>query len=941
MKIFVLNKTIKSDRMEIMLWLILLCGLASHVNAKTLLPQAHLKPKVIDDSNEDTSTSSTTTTTRHHPHLTTNAITSLPNLGNYLFCEEEQYFYEFIMDNNQTQMLWVTWNLTKVGENAVLPNMCSAETGFPLKRRCLLSPLLQHAVWEAQDKNMAMIQCHLSMFCLPEEFQHHYIQGEGLEHHRNTWKRTKINQKATLQEVCLKPNGLPLSRRCLYDKKTHRAQWEPLTAEYANYKCLRTTEQQIISNELNSLLSNVTNLNRTSDPKARLQSSHNLIKLLQSPSKRRLPADIHLTNEILKTLVAETPDIELSSDVLQITHNLMASDPTVLRMSAELNATNSLLETFESYMDSIGDKFVSESQCHNVQAMAYAVTHNTSNHTTTAADNTLSATPPAVEVLNSHLRNGIYAHISGNISVFFVNPQCANISGIAIYPSKLSASHFTELNYDSFNNFHYRFIFLNETVDELLNDSDLELASYVPLSLWQHLMAHFSLLQRSPPVIVFKVYAHDGLFVESNILRLRKPFSKILSISIPGYEDVLPENLPFLLRQHVSMTALESNPNSGCGYWNYSTWTSGGVQTTSESPGANHNPLVLCHTSHLTQFSYLIGGSFKQNDLTDEILITSVHMEALDVISLVGCTLSLMGLMGIWITACLFKSWRAQASNKILLNMCVALTLQMVLFLFVNTDDVSESLVDERDYTKCVFLGALLQYSLLVLFTWMLLIAFLQFQRYVTVIGIQRPKHYIAKSAVLAWGLPLIPTLLVALIDPKSYVPSTFELVTDTGICYPSGNGLHFGVILPVSLVVTANLAIFVYVFFSISRSLSMATQRSEKKLVIKQIRLSILLFFLLGLSWIFGIFAFMKMGLVFSYLFCLTATMQGFVLFVYFVILDETSRKCWQQVLCPNRALKSQKKARELQSMTTASTSNGLELSQVDRPHTSKVAVT
>ncbi|XP_005176365.1 adhesion G-protein coupled receptor G7 [Musca domestica] len=928
--VLMLNNIFKCDKMHnIILWLIFLRAFASHANAKTILPQGHLKPKVIDDSNEDLNP---TNVTHHYPLLPSSTTPAINRFG---FCEEEQYFYEFITDNNQTQMLWVTWNLTKVGENAVLPNMCSAQTGLPLRRRCYLSATLHQAVWEAQTNNTVMIQCHNSMFCEAEEFRHHFIHGEGLEQHVNSWKRTKIYQKSTLQDMCLRPNGLPLTRRCLYDKKSHRAQWEPLPASYVNYKCLRTTEQQIISNELDSLLGNVTSRHRINDPKLRLQSSRNLIKILESPSKRRLPADIHLTNEILRSLIAETPDIELSSDVLQITHNLMTSDPTVLRMSAELNATNSLLDTFESYMDSVGDKFVSEAHCRN-PAIVYA-THNT----TTSTDNTLSPPPttlPAVEVLNSHLHNGIYAHISGNISVFFVNPLCANISGIAIYPSKVSASHSKELNYDSFNDFHYRFIFMNETVNGLLNDPDLELASFVPLSMWQHLLQHFSLLQRSP-VIVFKVYAHDGLFVESNTMRVRKPFSKILSISIPGYEDALPESLPFLLRQHG--TSFESNPNSGCGYWNYSTWTSGGVQTTSESPGVHRQPLVLCYTSHLTQFSYLIGGSFKQNDLTDEILITSVHMEALDIISLVGCALSLMGLMGIWITACLFKSWRAQASNKILLNMCVALTLQMVLFLFVNTDDISETLVDEHDYTKCVFLGALLQYSLLVLFTWMLLIAFLQFQRYVTVIGIQRPKHYIAKSAVLAWGLPLIPTLLVALIDPKSYVPSTYQLVTDTGICYPSGSGLHFGVILPVSLIVTANLAIFVYVFFSISRSLSMATQRSEKKLVLKQIRLSILLFFLLGLSWIFGIFAFMKMGLVFSYLFCLTATMQGFVLFVYFVILDENSRRCWQQVLCPNRAKKAQKKATELQSMTTASTSNGMDLSHTEQSHTGKVGNT
>ncbi|XP_075148153.1 uncharacterized protein LOC142222085 [Haematobia irritans] len=908
-----------------LLWSTLVWGIFTHFVAvawthpKDIHLQGHLKPTIKNDR-----------ATVKYDDSMEDIVTTSPIFPQFLYCEQEQYIHEFINDSNQSQMLWVTWNRTKAGENALLPNMCLAHNGLPMRRRCFLRASVRQAVWEAHDNSTVMIQCHRSLFCEEETFEHHYIEDEGLKSHVNVWKRTRINQNAILKDVCLKPNGLPLTRKCTYDPKTRKAQLEPI-GNFKDYKCLRTTAQEIISNDLNLLLTNVSGIGLLSNSQTRRESSRKLITLLENPKQRRLPADIHLTNEILKGLIAESHDIELSADVLHITQNLMATDPSILRMSGDLNATNSLLDTFESYMDNMGDRFASEGHC---ESSTLAATFWAKNATVDKNTNLSSA---AVEIINTHLHIGVYAHVSGNISVYFVNPHCSGISGIAIYPSKISAGqqqkqHFKEIFYDSFNDFHYRFISMNESVQELLHDSDLEVAAFVPNSMWQHLVTHFSLLQHTP-VLVFKVYAHDGLFVESGTLRTRKPYSKILSISIPGYEGTLPENLPFLLRQQGSTNT--KNPNTGCGYWNYSTWTNGGVQTTIEPENGKNNQLMLCYTNHLTQFSYLIGGNFKQNDFSDEILITSVHQEALDIISLVGCSLSLLGLIGIWITAALFKSWRAQASNKVLLNLCVALTLQMILFLFVNTDDVSETLVERHLYSKCVLVGALLQYSILVLFTWMLLIAILQFQRYVTVIGIQRPKHYIAKSAVLAWGLPLIPTLLVALIDPKSYVPPEYQLVTDTGICYPSGAGLHFGVILPVSLVIGANLAIFIYVFYSISRTLSLTLQRSEKKLVIKQIRLSVLLFFLLGLSWIFGIFSFMKMGIVFSYLFCLTATMQGFVLFVYFVILDEGSRKCWQEVLCPNRA---QKKAIELQSMTTASTSNGMELSSnIDRSHSIK----
>lgn len=332
--------------------------------------------------------------------------------------------------------------------------------------------------------------------------------------------------------------------------------------------------------------------------------------------------------------------------------------------------------------------------------------------------------------------------------------------------------------------------------------------------------------------------------------------------------------------------------------------------------------IIECHTNHLTQFAFLVGGSYRANDLGEEILITPINEKVLDIISIVGCSLSLLGILGIFLTAALFKSWRSQASTKVLLHLCLAMCLQIMLFVFLNTDDVSEALVVNGNTVRCVALGAAMQYSILVLFSWMLIIAFLQFQRYVTVIGIERPPRYILKAAIVAWLLPLVPTLLVALIDPDSYVPSAAQLSTDTGICYPSGYGLIFGVVLPVTLITVCNLVIFVYVFYSISHSLSQSIHKNEKKMVVKQIRLSIMLFFLLGLTWIFGIFAFMQAGVAFSYLFCITATMQGFVMFIYFVLLDSTNRRLWVGLICPTKMeLDVQKRTTELQSMTTSST--------------------
>ncbi|BFF92346.1 adhesion G-protein coupled receptor G2 [Drosophila madeirensis] len=751
---------------------------------------------------------------------------------------------------------------------------------------------------QKQFGDLDLLYCDATS-CQPEEFQHDYIvRNHDQTPHVNQWKLARVGENATLHDVCILRNGMPVTRRC--EKVGYRAKWEVID-KWQPVVCLRRFRERTISVQLNSLHDDILEgRRRANDTQGRQEMAATMRDLFRQPDKSVLPADVHMTGQVLGALMEQEKDAAVSADLVSVYKEIMSTDREVLRLSAQLNATNSLLTQFENYMDGLATQMVSRERCGKVVTQAQA------------ASDAAEVAARGVETVNfSDI--GVQALLSSNLSVFFVSPECDKITGIAIYSAN-------SVGRKSSSDFWYRFLRSSDSLDSLKRESDLEVATFLPKQLWEKVK------QRGATYLVFKIYAHDALFVEMSLTRSRRPRSKVISISIPEIRDhALPESLPFLLRNENirEPDARSISTGSGCGYWDYSTWLVNGVTTTSSSSSdLLRDPIIVCHTNHLTQFSYLIGGSYRTNDLGEEVLITPLNERVLDILSIVGCSLSLMGLIGIFLTAALFKSWRSQASTKVLLHLCLAMTLQMVLFVFLNTDDISEQLVINGDTARCVALGASLQYSILVLFCWMLIIAFLQFQRYVTVIGIERPSHYILKAALVAWSLPLLPTLLVAFIDPDCYLPSTAQLATDTGICYPSGHGLIFGLVLPVTLVTVANLVIFVYVFYSISHSLSQSVHKSERRMVVKQIRLSILLFFLLGLSWIFGIFAFMQAGVAFSYLFCITATMQGFVLFVYFVLLDEAARRSWMGLLCPTKmSMNVQKRSTELQSMTTSST--------------------
>lgn len=347
----------------------------------------------------------------------------------------------------------------------------------------------------------------------------------------------------------------------------------------------------------------------------------------------------------------------------------------------------------------------------------------------------------------------------------------------------------------------------------------------------------------------------------------------------------MPDDVPTIF-QKPSTIAVD---NIQCGCYDYKAWTSDGIITSHR-----HNT-ILCKSRKLTSFLALIGLGNVEPILGHPIVLSTTMELTLDVISIVGCSLSLLGLLLIWLTALFCRQWRSQLSNRFLLNICFVLTLIMTYFLFINIPDWHNALVNLEFCNSCMAEGAFLQYIILVLFLWMFSTALLQYQRYVTVIGNKRPSHFIAKCALFAWGLPLIPTALVIYFDPESYMPFT----TNGPICYPTGLSLYLAVLTPISTVVSINIGIFVYILYKVRISLRNNDAYHACKDTKVQLRLSLLLFFLLGISWVFGILAHIYQNIIFSLCFCLTSTLQGFILCVYFVILDRSVRYLWLKYCC------------------------------------------
>ncbi|XP_073838658.1 adhesion G-protein coupled receptor G6-like [Musca autumnalis] len=346
----------------------------------------------------------------------------------------------------------------------------------------------------------------------------------------------------------------------------------------------------------------------------------------------------------------------------------------------------------------------------------------------------------------------------------------------------------------------------------------------------------------------------------------------------------LPGHIPYIFN---NIETEKENPLQ-CGSFIHGYWS------LSKLSNINSGNVAVCEMNNL-HFGCLIGKKSKTYKINDVLSIIVGFSE--DIITIVGCILSLFGLSAIWLTALCCKQWRSKHSNLLLLNICLILTLIMTYFLFINVTEMRQNLLDKFNIDYCIVEGAFLQYSILVLFLWMLIIGILMYRRYATVLN----NYYVWPMdcviyALCAWGLPVIPTLLVWLLDPDSYVPVSESASINNNICYLSGRSFYFGVFIPMLVICTVNISIFFYIIYGFyCRTAKDYRHKKDGRDFILHLRLAILLFFLLGLTWFFGILAYMQENELLSCLFCLTSTLQGFVLFVFCVIIDKTTRQYWQ----------------------------------------------
>ena len=139
---------------------------------------------------------------------------------------------------------------------------------------------------------------------------------------------------------------------------------------------------------------------------------------------------------------------------------------------------------------------------------------------------------------------------------------------------------------------------------------------------------------------------------------------------------------------------------------------------------------------------------------------------------------------------------------------------------------------------------------------------------------------FLIRMTVINFIVPSIIVIASAAAKP--------QYLTTTQTCFPHSISFYAAVLAPVVVVLVFNMVIVGVVIRAIFAP-NIAVQR--KTTTQKQYRITIFISVLLGGTWMVAMFGIGSASLVFQIVFCLVSSMQGFFIFLMFVIYPKDMR--------------------------------------------------
>ncbi|KAK8747712.1 hypothetical protein OTU49_016552, partial [Cherax quadricarinatus] len=341
--------------------------------------------------------------------------------------------------------------------------------------------------------------------------------------------------------------------------------------------------------------------------------------------------------------------------------------------------------------------------------------------------------------------------------------------------------------------------------------------------------------------------------------------SRVLSASLGAGRHIElsePVVLTFAMIRTVNVT------NPACVFWDYTTssWSEEGCRVLRYN--TSH---TVCECDHLTNFAVLMD--------VHATPLAYPHQLALSIITYVGCVISIVCLL---LATIIFHAFRGLKSDRTTIhkNLCVCLLIAETVFLAgVNQTDKP---------VACGVVAGLLHYFFLAAFAWMFMEGFQLYVMLVEVFESEKPRARWYYAA--AYGFPAVVVAVSAVVDPFSYgTRQACWLRTD--------NYFIFAFVGPVIAVIIANSVFLSMSLFIMCRHTNITASLKNKEhtklaSVRTWVRGAIVLMFLLGLTWTFGLLYLNQASVVMAYIFTVLNSLQGLFIFIFHCVQNDKVKK-------------------------------------------------
>ncbi|CAD0206234.1 unnamed protein product [Chrysodeixis includens] len=339
--------------------------------------------------------------------------------------------------------------------------------------------------------------------------------------------------------------------------------------------------------------------------------------------------------------------------------------------------------------------------------------------------------------------------------------------------------------------------------------------------------------------------------------------SKVISASLGNGRHIQLSQMVQVTMKHLKT---ENVTNPACVFWDYTLhgWSPEGCQV--EWSNASHTG---CACSHLTNFAILMD--------VHGVSLSAGHELALQTLTYIGCGISTVALAAAIIVFMCFKNGKQTDRALIHKNLCACLLVAEIVFL--------AGIDKTQNRIFCGVVAGLLHYFFLAAFAWMFLEGF---HLYAMLVEVFEPEQARARwYCSLAYLAPALVVLVSAAVYPAGYG-------TDTHCWLSTDRWFIMSFVGPVILVLVANwICLIMVIYMMCTHSTVSLKAKDDAKLYKMKVWLksSLVLAFLLGLTWTFGLLYLSEQTVAMAYAFTILNSLQGLVIFIFHCLQNDKFR--------------------------------------------------